>query len=106
MLNQEIANIFYKIADILEIHKVQWKPQAYRKVARSLEALEEDVSKIYQKKGIKAIEDIPGVGSGIAKKIVEYIKTKKIKEYEKLKKTIPKHLIELLEIPSLGPKRA
>ena len=36
MKNQEIAQIFYNIADILEMKGVEWKPRAYRKAARAL----------------------------------------------------------------------
>lgn len=106
MSNQEIAKIFYKIADMLELKNIQWKPQAYRKAARSLENLKQDVKIIYKERGIKAIEDIPCVGFGLAKKIIEHIKTGKIKELEKVKKTIPKNLTNLMEIPGMGPKRA
>lgn len=105
-MNQELALIFYEIADILEMKKVQWKPAAYRKAARALESLGEDVRDIYSGGGIKALQDIPGVGEGIAKKIVQFIETRKVQELEKLKKTIPKGLAELMKIPGMGPKKA
>ncbi|MEM2974167.1 MAG: DNA polymerase/3'-5' exonuclease PolX [Candidatus Micrarchaeia archaeon] len=106
MRNLEIAAIFYAMADILEIQNVQWKPQAYRKAARSLENLSKDVGDIYAEKGMEGILSIPGVGEGLAKKIVEYIQTGKIKEYDKLRAGLPKGLAELIEIPGMGPKRA
>ena len=106
MKNQELARIFYDIADILEIKNVEWKPLAYRKAARAIEVLGSDVEDIYKKDGIKGLREIPGVGERIAEKIEEFIKTNKIKEYEELKKTIPKHLTELMEVPGLGAKRA
>jgi len=106
MKNQELVRIFYDIADILEIKNVEWKPLAYRKAARAIEVLGEDVEEIYKKDGIKGLKEIPGVGERIAEKIEEFIKTNKIKEYEKLKKTIPRHLTELMEIPGLGAKKA
>lgn len=105
-LNVDIANIFYEIADILELKKVRWKPQAYRRAAKSLINLQQEVNKIYKKGGLKALKEIPGVGESIAGKIVEFIKTKKIKEYENLKKTISTHLTELAKIPGLGVRRA
>lgn len=106
MKNLELAKIFYDIADILELKNVEWKPVAYRKAARALESLSEDVETIYTKGGIKALEEIPGIGEGIAKKIIEFIETGKVKEYAKLKKTIPAGLSDLLEVPGLGPKKA
>ena len=106
MNNLELARIFYEIADILEMKEVEWKPRAYRKAAQAIENLSEDVSEIYKKSGIKSLEEIPGVGESIAEKIEEFLKTKHIKTYEKLKKSLPKHLTELMEIQGLGAKRA
>jgi len=106
MKNQEIAQIFYNIADILEMQNVAWKPIAYRKAARALESLSEPVEDIYKQGDIKALEEIPGIGEGLAKKIVQYIQTGKIEEYERLKKTLPKGLLDLMKIQGIGPKKA
>jgi DNA polymerase (family 10) len=106
MLNFEISKIFYEIAGILEMKSVQWKPAAYRKAARSVESLQEPVEDLYRKGGLKALEDLPGIGERIGKKIAEYVDTGKIKEYEKLRKQIPAEFYELIEIQSLGPKKA
>lgn len=102
---EEIASIFYDIADILEMQNVKWKPQAYTIAARALEDLKEPVENIYKKKGLKGLEDIPGIGEALAKKIVEYLKTGKIKRYEELKKSVSSGMIEMMKIPGLGPKR-
>ena len=106
MTNSELAEIFYEIADILEMKNVQWKPRAYRQAARAIEALPQDVEDIYKKDGVKLLKEIPGVGEGIAKKIIEFIETNKIKTYIKLKKSIPKHLNVLMKVPGMGPKKA
>lgn len=106
MKNQEIAQIFYNIADILEMKNVQWKPAAYRKAARALDSLSEPVEDVFKEGGIKALEDIPGIGERLAEKIIQYIKTGKIKEYEKLKKTLPKGLIDMMNVQGIGPKKA
>jgi len=106
MINKEIAKIFYEISEILKLKNVQWKPQAYNKAARVIDDMEEDLKEIYDKKGLAGLDEIPGVGRGIAKKIEEYLKTGKIKEYQKLKKSVPKGLIEMMDITGIGPKRA
>jgi DNA polymerase (family 10) len=105
MKNQEIAGIFFEMADILEMQNVQWKPRAYRQAARAIASLPEDIESVYRKGGIKLLEEIPGVGEGIAKKIIEFLKTGKIKEYEKLKKTVPSHINVLMKIPGMGSKK-
>jgi len=106
MKKEEIAQIFYHIADVLESQNTKWKPLAYRKAARSLENLKEDIDSIYQKKGIKGIEEIQGVGEGLARKIIQYIETGKINEWERLKKTLPPGFYKLLDVPGLGIKKA
>jgi len=103
MKNKEVAEIFYEIADILEIQGVQWKPNAYRKAAQNIESLSEDIADIC-KKG--KLEDIPGVGENISKKIEEIIKTGKLKYFEKLKKQVPVELEKLMSIQDIGPKTA
>lgn len=105
MKNFELAQILYQIADILELQEVQFKPRTYQKAAQTIEALSEDIGTIYQKGGVKALEELPGIGQSIALKIEEFIKTGKIKYYQELKKQIPINLEELSQIPGLGPKK-
>jgi len=85
MLNKKIVKILYEIEELLKIKGVPFKPSAYHKAALSLENLEQNVSFIYEKDGLKGLEKISGVGKSIAKKIEEYIKKGKIAYYEKLK---------------------
>lgn len=106
MKNPEIAAMLYDIADIYEILNVEWKPRAYRRAARSVESLSKDIAQMYKEGGIKALMEIPGVGPGIGAHIEEYLKTGKNKEYEKLKAKIPRGILELINIPGMGPKRA
>ena len=106
MKNSEIASIFFGMADILEMQNIAWKPVAYRKAARAIDELSEDVEDIYNKGGIKALEEISGVGINIANKIEEFLKTGKVQSYEKLKKSIPKGLSLLLKVPGFKPKKA
>lgn len=103
--NQKLAQIFTEIAMILAGKNVAFKPRAYEKVAEALLALPEDIKEIYQKGGLKALENISGVGASIAEKIEEYLKTKHVKEYEKLKKLLPVDLAGLSAVEGLGPKR-
>ncbi|MEO0110564.1 MAG: DNA polymerase/3'-5' exonuclease PolX [candidate division WOR-3 bacterium] len=102
MRNKELAEIFSRIADALEFKgEMAFKVIAYRKAARVLEDLTEDIEKIAQE---GKLETLPGIGEGIAKKIEEYLKTGKMKKYEEAVKGIPEGLLELLNIQNLGPK--
>jgi len=104
MTNQELAKIFYEIASYLEMEDVPFKPQAYERAAMGLEALSEDVEKIYKEGGEPTIEKIPGVGKSLAEKIIEYLKTGKIKYYEDFKKKMPVAMEELTAVEGIGPK--
>ena len=89
MHNRELAQIFREIALYLEMQGEQFKPRAYEKVAYALEALDDPVEQIYHKGGVKALRGIPGVGTAIAQKIEEIIKTGKLRYYEELRKQTP-----------------
>ncbi len=102
MKNQLVAKILNNIADILELQEVQFKPQAYRRAAATIESLPEDVEAVYNQ---GKLEELPGVGEHLAKKIAEIIQTGKLKYYEILQKEIKIDLEELNEIPFLGPKK-
>jgi DNA polymerase (family X) len=104
MLNQEIANILFEIGYFLEMEEAAFRPQAYEKAAITLENLEENVLDIYKKGGKEALIKIPGIGKSIAEKIEEYIKTGKIKYYEKWKKKVPVDIDSLMAIEGIGPK--
>ncbi|MFH0970752.1 MAG: DNA polymerase/3'-5' exonuclease PolX [Candidatus Diapherotrites archaeon] len=105
-INQEIASIFYEMADLLDILGVEWKPIAFRKAARTIETYSKPIEELVKKKGIKGVMELPGIGEGIGKKIIEYVETGKIKEYGELKKKIPHGVEEMLNVPGLGPKKA
>ncbi|MFH1841196.1 MAG: DNA polymerase/3'-5' exonuclease PolX [Candidatus Nealsonbacteria bacterium] len=106
MKNQEIASILFKISEYLEMGEIDFKPYAYQKAAIGLDNLEEDVEEIYKEGGIKALEEIPGVGKSIAEKIEEYLKNGKIKYYEQFKKKYPIKLEEISAVEGMGPKKA
>jgi DNA polymerase (family 10) len=105
-MNQELVAIFYEIADILDMKKVQWKPEAYRKAARVLENLGKDVREIYEEKGEKGLDEIPGVGEAITGMIIDYLKTGKVKKLEKLRKSLPKGVTSLMKVPGIGARKA
>lgn len=102
MRNQALAHMFDRIADVLEFKgELQFRVLAYRKASRVLQDLRDDIETIW-KEG--KLEDIPGIGEGMAKKIDEYLSTGKMTKYEEVTKGIPSSLIDLLNIQSLGPK--
>ena len=102
--NQEVAKTLGLIAEYLEMMSISFKPRAYERAARAIGSMEEEISELYEKQGIKGLEEIPGVGRGIAERIEELFQTGKIKDLEKLKKQTPVDLEQLTAIEGLGPK--
>ncbi|MEK7593520.1 MAG: helix-hairpin-helix domain-containing protein, partial [Patescibacteria group bacterium] len=109
MFNQGLSKIFHEIALYFEMEGGEtpgsFKSQAYEKAALSLETLQEGADEIYKKQDIGGLKNIPGVGQGIAEKIIEYIKTGKIKEHRQLKKKIPVNIEELAAVEGIGPRK-
>ncbi|MFH1381209.1 MAG: helix-hairpin-helix domain-containing protein, partial [Candidatus Omnitrophota bacterium] len=104
MKNLEIAAIFSNIADLLEIkNENPFRIRAYRKASQTLEDITKDIAHLAEK---NEIIDLPGIGKDLAGKIDEYLLKGKIKFYEDLKKGVPKTILDLLDIPGVGPKTA
>jgi DNA polymerase (family 10) len=102
--NQAIAEMLHGISEYLAMQDIPFKPRAYEKAALVIEGLEEEASSLYAKGGLKALQEIPGVGASIAEKIEELIKTGRVAYYEELKKKTPVDLTELSRIEGLGPR--
>jgi DNA polymerase (family 10) len=104
LTNQQLADIFRRIADLLEIKgEVIYKILAYRKAADNLENLGSDVSGFWRE---GKLTEIPGVGKAISEKIDELLVTGKLDFLEKLEQEVPPGLIGVLQVPDVGPKKA
>jgi DNA polymerase (family X) len=101
MSNASVAKMLYEIADLLELKDIAFKPNAYRKAARNIEALTKDVTE-YQKAG--RLADIDAVGAAIAKKVDEIIRTGHLEYLDDLRKEIPAGLLQVLRVSDIGPK--
>ncbi len=103
MRNKEVAAVLYMIADLLDIKGEKFKPNAYRRAARVMEMMEEDIEVLAAGQKLK---DISGIGEAITEKTAEYLKTGKVAVLEELRKEIPQGVVEMLDIPGVGPKTA
>ncbi|MBU2068422.1 DNA polymerase/3'-5' exonuclease PolX, partial [Patescibacteria group bacterium] len=75
------------------------------KAARVLESMKTDIEEIYNQGGLKELKKISGIGQATAQKIEEFIKTGKIKTYQKLKKECPVDLEKLTAVEGLGARK-
>lgn len=104
MSNQEIAKILLEMSELLAVDDVPFKPQSYERASESVGSFSEDIRDVYKAGGLSALKTVPGVGQGIAEKIEEYLKTGRVREYEKLKKKLPVDIAGLTAIEGIGPK--
>ncbi len=104
MKNFEVARRFDLMADLLELKSENpFRIRAYRRAAQNLEALTEDVEALARE---ERLDEIPGVGADLAGKIVEYLRTGRMKDLEAARKGIPAGVVELMNVPGIGPKTA
>ena len=104
MRNLALARIFSEIADMLEIKEESiFRISAYRRAARAMESLTEDVAEVAARDDL---EEIPGVGTSTAEKIEEYLESGKITYYEELRASLPAGITTLMSVPEVGPKTA
>jgi DNA polymerase (family 10) len=102
MKNRELADLFEKMANILEFKgENPFKISAYRRASRIIGDLTQDIEEIAEQGELR---NIPGIGEGMAQKIVEYLKTGKISKFEDARKGVSDELIAIMDIPGMGPK--
>ena len=90
------------MADILEfLGDNPYRISAYRRSADVISNLSSDIEELVRTGKIK---EVPGIGESTLEKIEEYLKTGTIRKYEELKAKVPEDLLELLDVPGIGPK--
>lgn len=105
--NAEVAGFLYEIADLLEMKgEDRFRPIAYRRAAREIEALPEDVEKLWRKGGVARLRQVQGVGEAIAEKIDQYLREGRVSALEELRAQFPRGLVDVMRLRGLGPKRA
>jgi DNA polymerase (family 10) len=98
--NRQVAAIFRSIAERLAVQRANpYRIRAYRKAADTIEALEEDIADVASR---QALEDLDGIGSDLADKIEEYLKTGTIQAHEALKTPLPEAVKAWTQLPGLS----
>jgi len=101
--NDAVAELLNSYAELhLMTGGDQFRARSYEKAARAIAALAEDVSSFSPER----LQQIPGVGKAIARKVAEIGETGTFAELEALRAQIPDGVLQLTKIPALGPKRA
>ena len=104
MRNKDVADILERMGTLLEIKgEIVFKTRAYFKAAETIAGLPEDIETIRKE---NRLTEIPGIGKTLAEKISQYLDTGRMKAYEELTREVPEGLLEVVQIPSVGPKKA
>ncbi len=104
MNNNDVAGLLDDIGDMLEIQgENPFKVRAYHRAANTIRSLTTDINKIYEE---GKLGELPGVGAHIAERVGELLRTGHLAYYEELKKKVSPAMLTLMEVPSIGPKKA
>lgn len=107
MDNETIARKFYRLAALMDIRGDDpFRLRSYRNAAEAIETWPTPMQKIASEEGIAGLQSIPGVGKAIAGKIVELLDRGTFNAWEKIIAETPETVLDLLEIPGVGPKTA
>ena len=103
--NEQIAELFENMGSLLEMKgDTVFKIRAYQRAARTIGQLSSPLATAVENG--EDLTKIPGVGKAISEKIAEYISTGQVSAYERLVEELPSGVLDLKEIPGVGPKMA
>ena len=102
LTNGDLARVFHEIGDILEVQgEIAFKTIAYHRAADTIGRSPIDLVAAYRS---GEPPKVAGVGQAIGDKIRELVTTGRMAYLERLRSEVPASLVELLDIPGLGPK--
>ena len=103
--NADIAAAFDEIADLLSLKgENPFRIRAYRRAAQTVLALPEELHEQIAR-GFDP-DSLPGIGRDLTQKIREFVATGRLHALDKLRKSVPPGLRQLLALPGVGPQRA
>ena len=107
MDNAAIALRFYRLAALMDIRGDDpFRLRSYRNAAEAIETWPKPMQKIAGEEGIAGLQSIPGVGKAIAGKIIELLDRGTFDAWERIIAETPESVLDLLDIPGIGPKTA
>ena len=105
MTNQKIADVFRRLADLMELREDNpFKIRAYRTAAETIEDTETPLAELVEAGGVSRLRQLPGIGSAISQKIVDLLETGTFKAYDEIKHEIPETVLDLLSVDGIGIK--
>ncbi|MCG3131341.1 MAG: DNA polymerase/3'-5' exonuclease PolX [Phycisphaerae bacterium] len=103
MINAEVARLFERIADLLELSgENPFRVNSYRQGARAVDGLTEDLTLLVEQGRLGSVK---GIGKSLTQHIGEFLSDGRIPLLDQLRERVPPGLPKLLEIPGMGPKK-
>jgi len=103
--NQEIANLFRRLADLLELRSENpFKIRSYRTAAETFEETPTPIAELVESGGQARLRDLPGIGEAISKKVIEILETGTFKLYQEITAEVPETVLDLLKVEGIGIK--
>lgn len=107
MNNDEIARRFFRLAALMEVRGDDpFRLRSYRNAAEAIEVWPTALKEIAEKEGVAGLQEIPGVGKAIAGKVIDLLTKGSFDAWDRLIAETPETVLDLLEIPGIGPKTA
>jgi len=102
--NSEIADLFEKLADLLDIEGANpFRVRAYREAARTVSGYPRSMSDLLSEG--EDLTQLPGIGKDLAAKIKTIIETGELPALQKIEARTPAALSDIMHIQGLGPER-
>src|SRR5215213_8143788 len=107
MDNKEIARRFYRLAALMEVRADDpFRLRSYRNAAEAIEVWPTSLKEIAEREGVAGLQEIPGIGKAIAGKVIDLLTKGSFDAWDRLVAETPETVLDLLEIPGIGPKTA
>ena len=104
LTNREIADIFERVSDMLEIRgDIIHRVLSYRRASETIRELPRDLRAIAAE---GTLTELPNIGKTLAEKIEEMLETGELEFYNRLADEIPPSLVDIMHINGVGPKKA
>lgn len=107
MNNEAIARRFHRLAALMEIRGDDpFRLRSYRNAAEAIETWPTPLEQVAGEEGATGLQSIPGVGKAIAGKIIEIFDRGTFDAWERITAETPETVLDLIELPGIGPKTA
>ncbi|MCY1034517.1 DNA polymerase/3'-5' exonuclease PolX [Corallococcus sp. BB11-1] len=98
-----VAQVLRDMSLLLQLQgETGFRVRAYDIAADRIANLPQDLGAIVTE---GRLQDLQGIGPGLAEKLSELVKTGRMSAFEELKARFPAGLLELMKLPDVGPKK-